>query len=190
MRVCFHAIKRVTASMVFTTGLLTLVFSLSACSSLGSADQASIKKIPLHEQDATKVANSALHAIVVVYRQGAEGSEKIGDPAYPPVNLYVNGDYHSSLRPRSQIELTLCAGSQRLYPLLDNASTALADKSGKGTAYDLKPGSKQYFRVVVAADGKTQLELVKLEEAQRELTSSAQKSYTLSRFHIAKACAK
>ena len=184
------AIKRAAGLMMSGVGVLVVLFGLSACSSLGTADQALTRKIPLHEQEITKVAGSAEHAIVVVYRQGEQGSDKIGNPSYPPINLYVNGDYHASLRPRSQIELTLCAGSQRLYPLLDSTSTALGDKNGKGTYYDLKPGSRQYLRVVSEPNGVAKLEVVKAEEAQLELAAPSRQVYTISRFQAKQVCAQ
>lgn len=175
-------------TMRLMASALLVVSCLSACSSMGNADQAAPKKIPLHEQEVTKTGTSSAHATVVVYRQGAEGSEKIGNPAYPPVNLYINGDYHASLRPMSQIELTVCAGSQRLYPLLDNTATALLSKKDKGVVYDLKPGSKQYFRVMSSAGAVATLEPVKTEDAQRELASPSRQVYTISRFHVQKVC--
>lgn len=169
---------------------LFVVSCLSACSSMGTADQGAVRKIPLHEQEMTKVGNASAHATVVVYRQGLEGSEKIGNPAYPPVNLYINGDYHASLRPMSQVEMTLCAGNQRLYPLLDSTATALLPKNDKGVIYDFKPASKQYFRVTSAADGVAKLEAVKAEDAQRELASPSRQVYTISRFHVQQVCGK
>lgn len=169
-------------------GALLVVSCLSACSSMGTADQASARKIPLHEQEMTKVENPSAHATVVVYRQGPAGSEKIGNPAYPPVNLYINGDYHASLRPMSQVEMTLCAGSQRLYPLLDSTATALSPKNDKGAVYDLKSGTKQYFRVMSGSDGVAMLEAVKTEDAQRELASPSRQVYTISRFHVQQVC--
>lgn len=155
---------------------------------MGMADHTAVRKIPLHEQELTKGGNPSANATVVVYRPGSEGSEKIGNPAYPPVNLYINGDYHASLRPMSQVEMTLCPGNQRLYPLLDSTATALSAKSDKGTVHDLKPGSKQYFRVMSGADGVATLQTVKAEDAQRELASPSRQVYTLSRFHVQQAC--
>lgn len=183
-------IGRAAGTMTSVMSAFIVLLSLSACSSMGAADQAAARQIPLHEQEITKVENSSAHAMVVVYRQGVEGTGKIGDPAYPPINLYVNGDYHASLRPKSQVELTLCPGRQRLYPLLDSTATALIYKSDKGAVYDLKPGTRQYFRLISAADGVAKLEAVKAEDAQRELSSPSRQVYTISRYHVQQVCAQ
>ena len=180
------------ASLIGRTGLMALSFALlGACASSGgdgtggfwspiSTARAGAQALPpqlVPREPVVPVAGPAL-ATVVMYRLADEGATTA---RRRPVNVYIDGDYHASLQPDMQTTAVMCAGTNRFSLMLDDTQAALKDKSGGGTDLRLTPGSTQYFRVVVAADGAGALQPVPPAQAEQELRRATRKVQTISR---------
>ena len=119
---------------------------------------------------------------VVFYRK----AEAISGPT---VNVYVNGQYLSSLQPNAYHQAAVCAQNQRFYAEFTNRDPAYLDKAKSGNYYNLPDAAVSFFRVV-DDNGKPALEAVTPEQAHADLQGTQQQTHTLSRVTRAEQCAQ
>lgn len=116
------------------------------------------------------------NAGIVIYRRGGE----INGPA---ANVYINGEYLTSLLAGGFRYTTVCPRGQRLDT--EFTGTAYDDgylkKERRGEYVDLPPGSISYFKVVNDGTGKPAIQRVPAETARAELKNLREQVNTLKR---------
>lgn len=147
-----------------------MVLALSACSTR-SANQ------PLEvwqNYQVSQISNTNLQhdqALAVFYRQNnIKGSA---------VNVYVNGDYQTSLLPNSFSSVPVCANKQMF-----SSSFVEKGKFGNrkdGVSYTLPAKKIVYIKVVNGKNGQPEFEQVDEATAVKDLTNLKKVSHTLSR---------
>lgn len=145
--------------------------ALSACATGMSSTQASSKAVM------TQVAEG--DSGLVFYRDVNDGAA--------PVNIYINGEYLSSLQSGHYAEVVTCAMPQRIGAFVVNTDRAYFAKHNHGVYFDPPKNQISYLRVHVAENGQVALSAIEPQTAQQEVGNKLQ-SNTLSRVSKENTC--
>ncbi|MCP1660877.1 OmpA family protein [Neisseria perflava] len=118
----------------------------------------------------------------LVFYRGETGNPKTA------VNIYVNGEYHTSLQQDGYSQLEVCAQPQRIGAYVTGYDNQYQGKATGGETYDLPNGKSAYFRVVADDNGHAQLQPVSEEEATQEINHKKYQNNTLSRVDKVNTC--
>ncbi|MBE2895265.1 OmpA family protein, partial [Spirabiliibacterium falconis] len=118
---------------------------------------------------------------VVIYRpaDAIEGST---------INVYINGEYLSSLQPNAYRQETVCSANQRLYAEFTHQDPGYREKAKDGNYYNLPENQVAFFKIV-NANGKPALEQVNADVAKEELKHVKRQNHTLPRVDKVTQCA-
>jgi OOP family OmpA-OmpF porin len=132
---------------------------------------------PFGARYALAAAAPLQQARIFVYRQGPAAKEE-------PVNIYLNGRYHTSLLRGGYSEFCAAAGTVAVQAVLADASQMHTGKQGAGQTWTFQSGKTLFLKVQEAG----RLAEVPAEQAQRELSSTAQQIHTVSRAPLVEVC--
>jgi OOP family OmpA-OmpF porin len=132
---------------------------------------------PFGARYATALTASPQQARVLVYRPGPAAKDE-------PVNIYLNGRYHTSLLRGGYSEFCAAAGPVAVHAVLADARKMHTGKQGAGQSWTFQSGKLLYLKVQEAG----RLAEVSAEQAQRELPMTAQQIHTLSRAPVVEDC--
>jgi OOP family OmpA-OmpF porin len=93
---------------------------------------------------------------IVVFR-----SEGLGGTA---INIYIDGEYQTSLLPGAYTQTTVCPGKHHIKPAYTNIQTRYREKQMKGRNVMLRSGKVYYFQVIDS--GKKKLQVKALSQAE------------------------
>ncbi len=116
-------------------------------------------------------------ARVLVYRQGPMAKAE-------PVNIYLNGRYHTSLLRGGYSEFCAAAGNVAFHAVLADAKKMHTGKQGPAQYWTFHPGKTLLLKV----QEQERLTEVTSEQAQRELTGTARQIHTVSRSPLVQDC--
>lgn len=101
------------------------------------------------------------------------------------INIYINGDYHTSLRQNGQSVAEVCPGRNEVSAAINDANLGYAVKHGLAhQALQLDKGQQIFVRIQRDETGGAQnlaTIYVNPSDAQRDLGGIARQSHTLSR---------
>ena len=115
---------------------------------------------------------------VTFYRTGGGGGA---------ANIYVNGEYLTSLLPGGYRYAELCSYNQRLATAYTGRDRAYGIKANAGEFYDLPQGHVSYFRVVDTGGGPV-LQAVDRNTASMEIGQLREQTHTLPRLKQNRNC--
>lgn len=112
-------------------------------------------------------------ASIIVYRelQAIEGNA---------VNIYINGEYLTSLQPNAYSQYNVCPHSQRLYSEFTGNDPGYKNKAKLGSYYDLGENQLNFFKVI-NLNGHPTLQAVSEQQAKVELKQIPKQVNTLPR---------
>lgn len=142
------------------TLLTTAALAVSACS-LGGASGGALERWTNYGSDSFGTAElTEKQALAVFYRT----ADFKGDA----LNIYINGDYHSSLRDKSYTALVVCANRQRI-----SASYSISHQFGnreQGEHYVFPVKNIVFFRAATDSRGNPIFEQIEEKLAREELS--------------------
>lgn len=156
---------------------LSLLILLTGCST--SSD--TIRLYPSQDESYSKNIEDG-RASVVVYRE----SHVIDGTT---VNVYINGEYLTSLEPNAYSQETVCATNQKLYSQFTGKDPAYKQKATQGQLFKLKANEVNFFKIVNTGN-QPSLSPVPIEQAEKELSGLRKQQHTLRRVEHLKNCEK
>lgn len=105
-----------------------------------------------------------------------------------PINIYLDGRYHSSLLRNGYTEFCLNPGLVRVQSALDDAQQLYQGKEQTGQALNTQAGQVLFLRVTEGAGNRASVETVSEQEALPELRRTARQQHTISRAPAVQAC--
>lgn len=159
-------------------GAAMMVLALAACGHTGYPKEkwTDFRAEGVQQQVAANDTN-------LVFFRGESGNPKAA------VNIYINGEYHTSLQPNGYSQKEVCAQPQRLGAYVTGFDNLYKGKETGGNTYDLPKGQSAYFRVTVSENGQARLQPVAEEEAKQEIQAGKYQNNHLSRVDKASTCA-
>jgi len=131
---------------------------------------------------ARPAAAASNQAKILIYRAQAMTPQS-------PANIYLNGQYHTSLLKGGFTEFCLEPGRAALNVVIDDANRQHTGKLELGQNYEMPSGRTLFMRVREMAPGKPQLQYVTSGEAEAEMASARRQIHTVSRAAAVKECA-
>lgn len=116
-------------------------------------------------------------ARVLVYRPGPVAQSE-------PVNIYLNGRYHTSLLKGGYSEFCALSGPVAFHAVLADANKMHTGRQGPAQSWTFQAGKTLFLKV----EEPGRLAEVPQVQAQRELTSTAQQIHTVSRAPVVQDC--
>ncbi|MCP1773044.1 outer membrane protein OmpA-like peptidoglycan-associated protein [Neisseria perflava] len=164
--------------MLKTISAAVLVLAVTACGSTGYPKEkwTNFRSNTVQEQVAEGDTN-------LVFFRGETGDPK------KAVNIYVNGEYHTSLQQDGYSQLEVCAQPQRIGAYVTGTDNRYEGKATGGQTYELPNGQVAYFRVVDDEAGQAVLQPVDAETAKSEIHGDKYQNNTLSRVDKESTCA-
>ena len=107
----------------------------------------------------------------------------------PAVNVFVEGEYLTSLEPGGGKSIMICPYQQRLTVAYTDPSTRYVEKQTQGERYNLAVGEMNYFQVVAGANGKPVLSPLAAGQAQELLSRMQEQTHTMPRVDRVGTCA-
>lgn len=132
---------------------------------------------PFGARYAAVAAAPSQQSRIVLYRPGPQAQAE-------PVNIYLNGRYHASLLQGGYSEFCALPGPVVLHAVVADAQKLHTGKQGAGQSWTFQ-SSKTLFLKVQEAGLLTEMAA---EQAQRELTGTAQQIHTISRSPVVQDC--
>lgn len=159
--------KKFRVSVFFTTAIV-----LSGCVTSGSSTKKS-------EETILNQLNEA-HAGLVVYR------DKDADDLSTK-NIYIEGEYLTSLAPGHYKTALLCPEEQRITVVDHNNDPGYKDKIQAGNYYDFPTNAITYLKVNEES-GTESLQFINVGQAEEELKELKEQTHTISRVNPNKSC--
>lgn len=100
------------------------------------------------------------------------------------VNIFVNGEYLTSLTPGGFKQSATCVGSNRLTASYTDVSTRYLEKERQGQSFATPAGSVSYFQVGADASGKPTLQQLDATAGQALADQLKQQGHTLPRVQL------
>lgn len=132
---------------------------------------------PFGARYAAVAAAPSQQARIVLYRPGPQAQAE-------PVNIYLNGRYHASLLQGGYSEFCALAGPVVLHAVLADAQKLHTGKQGAGQSWTFQSGKTLFLKVQEPG----RLAEMAAEQAQRELTGTAQQIHTITRSPLVQDC--
>ena len=132
---------------------------------------------PFGSRYALAAAAPSHQARIIIYRPGPYAKAE-------PVNIYLNGRYHASLLQGGYSEFCALPGPVVLHAALADAQKRHTGKQGAGQSWNFQSGKTLFLKVQEPG----RLAEVASEQAQRELSGTAQQIHTLSRAPLVQVC--
>lgn len=155
----------------------TAALVLSACSTRGANE-------PLEVWNNFEKANISAEklgenqSLLVFYREG--------DVQGPAANVYVNGNYQTSLLPNAVSPVAVCSAKNLLTTSF--TTNAQFGNRSEGVHYTSPVGEITYVKVAQEANGKLNFVRVNADEAQQAIAQLPKESQTLSRVPAPQNC--
>lgn len=105
-----------------------------------------------------------------------------------PVNVYLDGHYHTSLLRGGFSETCMLPGAMSVQAVLDDASRQHVGKQEAGQRIQFDAGKTVYLRLQESAYAPPSLQLVNVAAAQAELRNIRRQIHTVSRVKAAREC--
>lgn len=105
-----------------------------------------------------------------------------------PVNIYLDGHYHTSLLKGGFSELCTIPGSMAVQAILDDASRQHLGKQEPGQRLQFDPGKTLFLRLQESAYAPPSLQVVTASTAQVEMKNSRRQIHTVSRVKAMREC--
>jgi OmpA-OmpF porin, OOP family len=118
---------------------------------------------------------------VFIYRASAV-------PTPQPINIYLDGRYHTSLLKGGFSEFCAIPGAVAVQAVLDDASRQHLGKKDSGQRLQFEPGKTLYLRLQESAYAPPSLQLVNAAAAQTELKNVRRQIHTVSRAKAVREC--
>lgn len=113
-----------------------------------------------------------------------------GSALHPaPINLYLNGRYHTSLLRGGFTEFCLAPGKLSLQSVLDDAGQLHTGKTQPGFPLDVLAGRTFFVRIVEGSGRQATVQMLSESQALSELRMSRRQQHTVSRAPEVQACA-
>lgn len=112
-------------------------------------------------------------ANIIVYRE----KDAIDGNA---INIYINGEYLTSLQPNAYSQYNVCPTSQRLFSEFTGKDAGYKDKARLGSYYNLTANQLNFFRII-NVNGNPVLQPVDAEQANIALAKMPKQVNTLPR---------
>ncbi|WP_300712630.1 OmpA family protein [Limnohabitans sp.] len=105
-----------------------------------------------------------------------------------PVNIYLDGRYHTSLLRGGFAEACMVPGAMAVQSVLDDASRQHTGKQEAGQRIQFDAGKTVYLRLQESAYAPPSLQLVNASTAQTELRNIRRQIHTVSRVKAVREC--
>jgi OOP family OmpA-OmpF porin len=105
-----------------------------------------------------------------------------------PVNIYLDGRYHTSLLRGGFAETCMVPGAMAVQSVLDDASRQHTGKQEAGQRIQFDAGKTVYLRLQESAYAPPSLQLVNASTAQTELRNIRRQIHTVSRVKAVREC--
>lgn len=105
------------------------------------------------------------------------------------VNIFVNGEYLTSLLPDGYKQSIACVGNNRLTAQFTDVRTRYLEKERSGQYFDVPAGQVSYFMVVPDASGAATLQAIDGALAKPIVNNMREQAHTLPRVDNLAACA-
>lgn len=106
------------------------------------------------------------------------------------VNIFLEGEYLTSLQPGSYKMLPVCANPTQLSAAFTQSELNYSNVRQKTQVYDLPAGKIQYFKLVEDANQSIKIQPLTETQAQQILPTLREQIHTLPRVEKNKVCAK
>ena len=160
------------SSWPYRLGLLSaLVMSLTACVTAGDSH---LRPLASGQVDANVPDNAA--SMVVIREADALPGQA--------VNVFINGEYLTSLQPGAFRQGPVCVGSNRLTASYTDVSTGYQEKESAGQRVAVQPGQVSYFRVTADANGQPVLQQLDADSGQALAAQQQEQVHTLRRVEL------
>jgi OOP family OmpA-OmpF porin len=179
----FQVLVPVWMSTKLVFGILSVsaACAVHAQASTEAASSASVN-IEAYGDVFAKAAPVASHlSKVFIYRPNAV-------PAPQPVNIYLDGRYHTSLLKGGFSEFCVIPGSVAVLSVLDDASRQHLGKQEAGQRMQFSPGKTLYFRLQESLYAPPSLQMVNPSQAHMELKNTRRQIHTISRVKAVREC--
>ena len=97
------------------------------------------------------------------------------------VNIFVNGEYMTSLQDGAFKQQKVCVGGNQLVAHPSDVGTRYLEKERAGQAFSVPAGEVAYFRVAADASGKPVLQQLDAETGQQLASAQKEQMHALSR---------
>ena len=81
------------------------------------------------------------------------------------VNIYIDGEYHTSLLPGAYTQTTVCPGKHRIKPAYTNIQTRYKEKQMRGVEMMLRSGKVYYFQVIDKGNNRLEVKVLPQSES-------------------------
>jgi OOP family OmpA-OmpF porin len=105
-----------------------------------------------------------------------------------PVNIYLDGHYHTSLLRGGFAETCMVPGAMAVQSVLDDASRLHTGKKDTGQRIQFDAGKTVYLRLQESAYAPPSLQMVNASTAQMELKNIRRQIHTVSRVKAVREC--
>jgi OOP family OmpA-OmpF porin len=166
---------------VTRTILAGLVFVSVAHSALAQTPASRVQIDAFGDLYTTALAAPAEQTRVLVYRNSQS-------PNALPVNVYLNGQYHSSLLQGGYTEFCAAPGAVNIKAALDDASRLHSSKLDAGQRLDLKAGQTVFLKVDESASPAMGLLSGTAAQTKAEIEGTRRQIHTISRAKAALTC--
>lgn len=174
--------RQATLNGVVATILLTFAVVGHAQSSKEGASANTSVSIEAYGELFTKVSPVAGHqSKVLVYRPQTALAPQ-------PINIYLNGSYHTSLLKGGFSEFCAFPGPFAVQAVLDDASRQHRGKQEAGQRLQFDAGKTVFLRVQESAYAPPSLQVVNAAAAQTELKNTRRQIHTVSRVKAVREC--
>ncbi|MDO5668139.1 MAG: OmpA family protein [Alcaligenaceae bacterium] len=153
---------------------------LAGCSVGGSQDARIAER--WRNFSSSKITAPAEHAASVVFLR------EEGALAGQSVNIFVNGEYLTSLLPGAYKQSIACVGNNRLTSQFTDVRTRYLEKERSGQYFDVPAGQITYFMVVPDPSGASTLLPLEAATARALVDGMKEQAHTLSRVDQTPVC--
>lgn len=108
----------------------------------------------------------------------------------PAVNIFLEGEYLTSLQPGGYKMLPVCANPTQMSAAFTQSELDYSKVRQKTQVYDLPAGKIQYFKLVEDANQSIKIQPLTEAQAQQILPTVREQTHTLPRVEKNKVCAK
>lgn len=163
--------------VIFATGLGAILFSFAA-----TAVTPVERWNDFAEQKLESAASNQTSDIIFIREQDAI--------AGPAVNVFVDGQYLTSLLPGAWRRVNVCAGDNRLSGGFSDPASGYREKIAGGAMWSLPADTQVFFLIKADANGQPQLEAIDPAQGKALADSLPRQDNTLSRVQANTNCAQ
>lgn len=145
------------------------VATVSLSAKVENWDTFSEQKAEKRSNQKSAQAASKFSQIVIIRAKEIEGKA---------INIYVDGEYLSSLLPGAYTQELICAGKHRINLAYTNVANKYKQKRKGGQLINFKAGEKQHVYMLIRKNGK-----LKFEHYPKNNVSKLLKHYTKKQTH-------